>query len=49
MVIVFMQVYKKDSGIGTVISLMIPYSLTFLVAWTVMFIAWVSLGIPVGF
>ena len=49
MVIVFMQVYKKDSGIGTVISLMIPYSLTFLVAWTIMFIAWVSLGVPVGF
>ena len=49
MVIVFMQVYKKDTGIGTVISLMIPYSLTFLIAWSVMFIAWITLGIPVGF
>ncbi|MGL5348379.1 MAG: AbgT family transporter [Peptostreptococcaceae bacterium] len=49
MVIVFMQVYKKDTGIGTVISLMLPYSLTFLLAWTVLFVAWMSFGIPVGF
>lgn len=49
MVIVFMQVYKKDTGIGTVISLMLPYSLTFLVGWTALFVVWMSLGIPVGF
>ncbi len=49
MVIVFVQIYKKDAGIGTVISMMIPYSLTFLVGWTVFFVAWMLLGIPVGF
>ncbi|WP_373600826.1 AbgT family transporter [Paraclostridium bifermentans] len=49
MVIVFMQAYKKDTGIGTVISLMLPYSMTFLIAWTIMFIVWMSFGIPVGF
>ncbi|WP_373599736.1 AbgT family transporter [Paraclostridium bifermentans] len=49
MVIVFMQAYKKDTGIGTVISLMLPYSMTFLIAWTLLFIVWMSVGIPVGF
>ncbi|MEG2869721.1 MAG: AbgT family transporter [Terrisporobacter sp.] len=34
---------------GTVISLMIPYSMTFLLAWTILFIVWMSIGIPVGF
>ncbi len=49
MVIVFMQAYKKETGIGTVISLMLPYSMTFLIGWTTLFIIWMSLGIPVGF
>ncbi len=48
MVIVFTQVYDKKAGIGTVISLMIPYSITFLIAWSVMFVAWFAAGIPFG-
>ncbi|MGL5507786.1 MAG: AbgT family transporter [Paraclostridium sp.] len=49
MVIVFAQVYKKDTGIGTVISMMLPFSVTFLLAWTILFIGWVLLGLPFGF
>lgn len=49
MVIVFTQVYDKKSGIGTITSLMLPYSMTFLIAWTVMFILWMVAGIPFGF
>ncbi|WP_250673963.1 AbgT family transporter [Paraclostridium ghonii] len=49
MVIVFMQAYKKDTGIGTVISLMIPYSMTFLIAWTLLFVVWMIFGLPIGF
>lgn len=49
MVIVFMQAYKKDTGIGTVISLMIPYSMAFLIAWTLLFIIWMIFGLPLGF
>lgn len=41
--------YKKDTGVGTLMSLMIPYSLLFLVGWTVLFCIWVFvLGLPVG-
>ena len=49
MIIVFTQVYDKKAGIGTITSLMLPYSMTFLIGWSIMFLIWVTLGIPVGF
>ena len=41
--------YKKDAGIGTILAMMVPYSVIFLTAWTIIFCIWVFvLGIPVG-
>lgn len=41
--------YKKDTGIGTILSMMVPYSIVFLLGWMVVFCIWVFvLGIPVG-
>lgn len=41
--------YKKDAGVGTLVSMMLPYSVAFLVAWAAMFFIWVFvLGLPVG-
>jgi aminobenzoyl-glutamate transport protein len=41
--------YKKDLGIGTMIATMLPYSIAFLIGWTLLFYAWVFLaGLPVG-
>ncbi len=34
LVVVFCQKYVKGTGIGTLVALMVPYSVTFLVAWT---------------
>lgn len=42
------QRYKKDAGIGTIISLMIPYTVWVLLAWTALFVLWFLLGIPWG-
>ena len=42
------QRYKKNAGIGTIIALMMPYTLWILGAWTVLFTAWFLLGIPWG-
>lgn len=42
------QRYQKKSGIGTVVALMLPYAGIILVAWTILFIAWFMLGIPLG-
>ena len=47
-VVAFGQKYAKDLGIGTLISLMLPYSITFLIAWSVMFLIWFWLGLPLG-
>ena len=48
LMVVFAQRYQRDTGIGTVIALMIPYTLVLTVAWTLFFIAWYAIGIPVG-
>jgi len=48
LIIAFVQRYVPKAGIGTLVSLMLPYSLTFLVGWSLLFIAWLLLGWPVG-
>ncbi len=41
--------YQRNLGIGTMISLMLPYALIFITGWIVLFYAWVFLfGLPVG-
>ena len=47
-VVVFAQRYDKDSGIGTLLSMMLPYTLLLLIAWTLFFVAWYLIGIPLG-
>jgi aminobenzoyl-glutamate transport protein len=48
LIVVFTQRYKKDAGIGTVVSLMLPYVVILSVAWTAFFIIWYLVGIPLG-
>jgi aminobenzoyl-glutamate transport protein len=48
LIVAFMQRYKEDSGIGTIVATMLPYSFTFFVLWTLMLIAWILLGLPLG-
>lgn len=47
-IVTIAQRYTKSAGIGTVVALMLPYSIAILVAWTLLFIAWFLLGIPLG-
>jgi aminobenzoyl-glutamate transport protein len=48
LIVIFAQRYQKSSGIGTVISLMLPYALIILVVWSLFFLAWYLIGIPLG-
>jgi aminobenzoyl-glutamate transport protein len=48
LIIAFVQRYVAKAGIGTLVSLMLPYSVTFLVGWSILFVAWMLLGWPVG-
>src|SRR5690554_2909623 len=47
-VVTVAQKYKKDVGLGTVVSLMLPYALLILVLWVLFFVFWFVLGIPLG-
>lgn len=47
-IIAFAQRYDKRMGIGTLISVMVPYSIYFLITWTLMLIVWMLFGIPLG-
>lgn len=48
MIVVFMQKYDKKSGLGTLISTMLPYSISFLIFWTILIIAWMIFKLPLG-
>lgn len=47
-IVTFCQKYDRKSGMGTLIATMLPYSLAFLICWTVVFVIWYSLGLPIG-
>ena len=47
-VLAFAQKYDKNLGLGTLISLMLPYSIAFLLGWLILFIVWFVFGLPWG-
>lgn len=48
LVVVYCQKYVKSTGIGTLVSMMIPYSIAFMVLWTIFLLIYWALGIPLG-
>ena len=48
LVVGFAQKYDKSAGVGTVVSLMLPYVVIMLVLWTLLFAVWYWLGLPWG-
>src|SRR5699024_9102597 len=48
LIIAFAQKYDKKMGIGTLISVMIPYSIFFLIGWSILLIAWIMFGFDLG-
>ena len=48
LVVVYCQQYVKSTGIGTLVSMMLPYSLAFLVSWTGFLLIYWALGFPLG-
>jgi aminobenzoyl-glutamate transport protein len=48
LVVVFCQRYVRSAGIGTVASMMLPYSIVFLTGWTLFLLVFWALGVPLG-
>jgi aminobenzoyl-glutamate transport protein len=47
-VIVFAQKYVRNVGIGTLISMMLPYAIAFMIIRIPMLLIWIWLGLPLG-
>ena len=48
LVVAFCQRWVRNTGIGTVIALMLPYSISFLITWSLGLGLYWALGIPLG-
>jgi aminobenzoyl-glutamate transport protein len=48
LVVVYCQKYVKSTGIGTLVAMMLPYTLAFLVAWTAFLLLMWGLEVPLG-
>lgn len=48
LIVVVVRRYNRHAGIGTVVSLMLPYVVVLSIAWTLFFVGWYLLGIPWG-
>jgi aminobenzoyl-glutamate transport protein len=48
LVVGFAQKYDKNAGVGTVVSLMLPYVIWTFLVWTALFVIWYLLGLPWG-
>ncbi len=48
LVVVYARRYVTGTGIGTIVSLMLPFSISFLVSWTILLMVFWATGIPLG-
>jgi aminobenzoyl-glutamate transport protein len=48
LIVSFVQRYSKDAGIGTVIATMLPFTVAFLVVWSLLLVVWLLVGVPMG-
>jgi aminobenzoyl-glutamate transport protein len=48
LVVMFCRRYVKGTGIGTVVALMLPYSVALLASWTIFLLGYSLLGLPLG-
>ncbi len=48
LIVIFAERYRKKAGVGSIISLMLPYTVVLIVAWTVLLVVWYLFGIPLG-
>lgn len=47
-VVAFVQRHDKTAGMGTLMALMLPYSLSFLLGWSLLLGLWLAAGLPLG-
>ena len=48
LILAFVNRYEPDAKVGTVVALMLPYSLTFLALWSAFLFFWIQMELPLG-
>ncbi len=48
LIIVYFQKYDAKAGLGSLMATMLPYTITFFIVWTLLMIAWILIGLPLG-
>jgi len=48
LVVIYCQRYVKSTGIGTLAAMMLPYSVWFLISWTIFLLIYYAVGLPLG-
>ncbi len=48
LIIAFINKYDEKAGIGTLIATMLPYTISFFLVWTTLFIVWFTFELPLG-
>ncbi|QZN85355.1 AbgT family transporter [Cellulomonas sp. C5510] len=48
LIVIFAERYRRKVGVGSVISLMLPYTVALLLVWSVLLVVWYLLGLPLG-
>ena len=47
-ILALVQRYTQGAGLGTIVAMMLPYSIAFLLVWTALLLVWMLLGLPLG-
>lgn len=47
-ILALLKNYLPKSGLGTLISIMLPYTIAFAIAWTLFLLSWMLTGMPLG-
>ena len=48
LILVLMQQYRSNAGVGTLMALMLPLAISMLCAWVIFLLFWISMGWPIG-
>jgi len=48
LILAVVQRYDPRAGLGTLIATMLPYTVAFLLGWSLLLVVWIALGLPVG-
>lgn len=48
LIVAFVQKYDEKAGLGTIIATMLPYTVFLTIAWIILLVIWMLLGLPIG-